>query len=196
MHAGRGAHPEAGGGEAAAGLRRRCRAAVPARRRGAKRRHPLTLSIGEISMENEFDKMDRFEFLTGEWNLKYNIPKSVFGEAAKGTGQGRFKKALDDKYVYFDYESNINDQEAQAHGIFAWDDKYKIYRFWWFESSGNFSQATCDFISDDVLFLNWHDSLLIQTFSRINPSHVILRMERPAANGKNELILEVIFKRR
>ena len=146
-------------------------------------------------MQNELNKMDRFEFLIGEWNLVYNIPKSTFGEASKGTGRGKFKKALDDKYVYFDYESYINDQEGQAHGIFAWDDKSKIYRFWWFESSGNFSQANCDFINNDMLFLNWHDSLLMQTFSKINPNNVILRMERPISNGKYELILEVIFKR-
>jgi hypothetical protein len=149
-----------------------------------------------VAMQNETDKMDRFDFLIGEWNLVYNIPKSTFGEASKGTGTGKFKKALDDKYVYFDYESRINDQEGQAHGIFAWDDKSKIYRFWWFESSGSFSQANCDFISNDILFLNWHDSLLTQTFSKINPNHVTLRMERPISNGKYELILEVIFKKR
>jgi hypothetical protein len=147
-------------------------------------------------MLNELNKMDRFEFLIGEWNLVYNIPKSTFGEASKGTGKGKFKRALDDKYVYFDYESYINDQEGQAHAIFAWDDKSKIYRFWWFESSGNFSQATCDFINNDNLFLSWHDSILIQTFSKINSNNVILRMERPISNGKYELILEVIFKRK
>jgi hypothetical protein len=147
-------------------------------------------------MPNESNKMDRFEFLIGEWNLVYNIPKSLFGEASKGTGKGKFERALDDKYVYFDYESCINDQEGQAHAIFAWDDKSKIYRFWWFESSGNFSQATCDFINNDILLLNWHDSLLIQTFSNISPNNVILRMEKPISNGRYELILEVIFKRK
>ena len=147
-------------------------------------------------MLNELNKMDRFEFLIGEWNLVYNIPKSTFGQASKGTGIGKFKRALDDEYVYFDYESYINDQEALAHAIFAWDDKSKIYRFWWFESSGNFSQATCDFIDNDNLFLNWHDSLLIQRFSKINTNNVILRMEKPISNGKFELILEVIFKRK
>jgi hypothetical protein len=147
-------------------------------------------------MPNEPDKMDRFEFLIGEWNLVYNIPKSTFGEAAKGTGKGRFRRALDDKFVTFDYESNINDQEGQAHGVFAWDEKIETYRFWWFESSGSFSEANCDFINDDVLYLHWHDSLLIQTFSKISRTNVILRMERPAANGRYELILEVIFKRK
>jgi hypothetical protein len=147
-------------------------------------------------MLNESNKMDPFEFLIGEWNLVYNIPKSAFGEASKGTGMGKFKRALDDKYVYFDYESYINDQEALAHAIFAWDDKSKIYRFWWFESSGNFSQATCDFIDHDNLYLNWHDSLLIQRFGKINSNNVILRMEKPLSNGKYELILEVIFKRK
>jgi hypothetical protein len=147
-------------------------------------------------MQSELNQMDRFEYLIGEWNLVYNIPKSTFGEASKGTGIGRFKRALDDKYVYFDYESYINDQKEFAHAIFAWDDKSKIYRFWWFESSGSFSQATCDFIDDDNLFLNWHHSLLIQRFSKISANHVILRMEKPISNNKYELLLEVIFKRK
>lgn len=147
-------------------------------------------------MADESDKMDRFEFLIGEWNLVYNIPKTAFGEAAKGTGKGKFNRALDGKYVYFDYDSYINDEEESAHAIFAWDDKTGLYHFWWFESSGNFSEATCDFVDDDNLYLNWHDSLLIQRFSKLNRNNVILRMEKPVSNGKTDLILEVIFKRK
>jgi hypothetical protein len=43
-------------------------------------------------MLNEPDEMNKFEFLIGDWNLTYNIPKTAFGEAAKGTGVGKFKK--------------------------------------------------------------------------------------------------------
>ena len=55
--------------------------------------------------------------------------------------------------------------------------------------------ATCNFINDDTLFLNWHDSLLIQTFTKADPNKIILRMEHPSSEGKYELILEVIFTR-
>ena len=140
--------------------------------------------------------MERFDFLLGNWDMEYNIPESAFGEATSGTGNGTFKRALDDKYVYFDYSSLINGEKGQAHAIFAWDEKTKIFRFWWFESSGNFSTATCKFINDEILFLNWHDTLLIQTFKKISPNKMILRMENPNSDGIYELILEVIFTRK
>lgn len=140
--------------------------------------------------------MEKFNFLLGNWNLESKIPKSTFSEATTGTGTGTLKRALDDKYVYFDYSSTINGENGQAHAIFAWDEKAKLFRFWWFESSGNFSTATCNFVNDETLFLNWHDSLLIQTFRKIDPNKVILRMENPNSEVKYELILEVIFTRK
>jgi len=36
---------------------------------------------------------------------------------------------------------------------------------------------------------------LIQTFTKINPDKVVLRMENPDSEGKNELIIEVVFMR-
>jgi len=140
--------------------------------------------------------MKKFNFLLGNWEMEYNIPKSSFSEATTGTGQGIFKRALDDKYVFFDYSTLIDGNRGQAHGIFAWDEKSKIYRYWWFESSGNFSTATCNFINDETLFMNWHDTLLIQTFKKVSSDKVILRMENPNSEGEYELILEVIFTRK
>jgi len=140
--------------------------------------------------------MEKFNFLLGTWNMEYKIPKSAFSEAASGTGKGTFKRALDDKYVYFDYSSLIEGKTGQAHAIFVWDEKLKLYRFWWFESSGNFSTATCNFINERILFINWHDSLLIQTFKKITKNKVILRMENPNYEGEYELIMEVIFTRK
>ncbi len=140
--------------------------------------------------------IEKFNFLLGNWDMESNIPKSVFSEATSGTGSGTFKRALDDKYVYFDYSSLIDKEKGQAHGIFAWDEKVKIIRYFWFESSGNFLTATCQFIDEDILFMNWHDTLLRQTFKRINPNKVVLRMENPDSDGNYELILEVIFTRK
>ena len=152
-------------------------------------------------MAKRLKKMEKFDFLLGNWNLEYRVPKSAFSEAATGSGNGKFKRALDDKYVYFDYSASLTTgekagQEGGAHAIFAWDEKTKIYRYWWFESSGNFLEATCNFINDETLFLNWHDTVIIQTFTKIDPDKVILRMEHPIAQGKYELILEVIFTRK
>jgi hypothetical protein len=142
------------------------------------------------------NRMEKFEFLLGDWNLEYRVPKSTFSEAATGTGTGTFKRALKDKYVFFDYSCSLTIGQGQAHGIFAWDDKAKIYRYWWFEDSGSFLQATCNFIDDETLFLNWHDTLLTQTFTKAGPDKVILRMEQPCPRGKSELILEVILTRK
>ena len=143
--------------------------------------------------------MEKFDFLLGNWNLEYKVPKSAFSEADTGSGTGTFKRALDDRYVYFDYECSLSStpqQTGKAHAIFAWDEKAQVYRFWWFENSGAFREATCNFIDNQTLFLNWHDTLLIQTFTMAGPDKVILRMEHPVAGDKFELILEVIFTRK
>lgn len=91
--------------------------------------------------------MEKFEFLLGEWILDYRIPKSAYSEARLDSGKGTFKRALNGKYVFFDYSTKSG---SEAHGIFAWDDKVKIYRFWWFENSGAFQTATCNFINDQT----------------------------------------------
>ena len=141
--------------------------------------------------------MNKFKFLIGNWKLEYKIPKSSFGEAATGKGSGTFKRVLNNKYVVFDYEASFSTgDKAAAHAIFVKDEKAEIYRFWWFEGSGNFNTATCNFINDETLFLNWHNSLLIQTFKKIDENSVELRMENPDKEGKFELVLEVIFKRK
>jgi hypothetical protein len=152
-------------------------------------------------MAKQSNVMDKFDFLLGNWNLEYRVPKSPFSEVAKGTGTGTFKRALDDKYVYFDYTASLItsekvEQKGGAHGIFAWDEKGKVYKYWWFECSGNFMDATCNFVNDETLFMNWHDTLIIQTFTKVSANKVILRMEHPVAQGKFELILEVIFTRK
>ena len=140
--------------------------------------------------------MKKFEFLIGDWNLESKIPKSSFSEATTGSGFGTFKRALDDKYVFFDYESNIEGETGGAHGIFAWDEKVQIYRYWWFESSGSFMTATCDFTDNNTLFMNWHNSLLIQTFKKISKNKVVLHMSNASSENKFDLVLEVIFTRK
>jgi hypothetical protein len=85
--------------------------------------------------------------------------------------------------------------DGAAHAVFAWDEKAHIYRYWWFEDSGCFQMATCDFVDDETLRLNWHDSLLVQRFTRTGPAKIILQMEHPGAQGLPSLILEVILVR-
>jgi hypothetical protein len=140
--------------------------------------------------------MEKFGFLLGDWDLEYRIPKSSISQADTGTGSGTFKRFMDDKYVTFDYSCSLTTGQGQAHAIFVWDQKAKLYRFWWFENSGNFAQATCNFLGDKALFLNWHDSLLVQSFRAVDPDKIILRMEQPTPEGEYELVMEVMFTRK
>lgn len=137
--------------------------------------------------------MNKFDFLLGSWHLEYRIPESIFSEAGSDTGIGVFKRVLNDKYITFEYSTKSG---GEAKGIFAWDEKIKLYRYWWFENSGNYSEATCNFITDEVIAMNWHDSILVQTFVKDGPEKVILKMEYPAVIGGHEPVLEVLFTKR
>ena len=139
--------------------------------------------------------IDKFNFLIGQWQLKYEIPKSIFSEKDKGEGTGEFKKVLKDTYVTFNYRAKLRSSETSAKGIFAWDDKSKLYRYWWFEDSGNFSSATCNFINDDTLSFNWHDSLMVQSFKKESDSEIILRMMYPSNEIKYNIVLKVTLIR-
>lgn len=147
-------------------------------------------------MQNNNHPISKLDFLLGAWNLEYRAPESILSKEDKGSGTGEFKRILNDKYVSFDYHAKLSSMEASAHAVFAWDEKLKIYRYWWFESSGNFLTASCNFINDDTLSLNWHDSPLIQTFKKESAGKVILQMKYPVSEDKYEIILEVIFTRK
>ena len=140
--------------------------------------------------------MDKFEFLLGDWDMEYNIPESSMSKAYTGRASGTFKRFMNDKYVTFDYSDTPAEGQGKAHGIFTWDEKSKIYRYWWFENSGNFDQATCNFLGDNALFMNWNGSLFVQSFRAVDPDKVILRMEHPTPEGDYELAMEVTFTRK
>ncbi len=148
-------------------------------------------------MDYELGTMDRFDFLLGDWNLEYRVPKSSLGEADTGTGEAKMQRTLGGRFVQFDYRATLTKTgTGSARGIFAWDRAAKIYRYWWFEESGNFLAASCDFVADGVLRMNWHDTLLVQTFAEQGPGRVLLRMERPVAGGDHEVIMEVMLTRK
>lgn len=144
-------------------------------------------------MQKQSNKMDQFNFLLGKWNLKYKVPKSVFSDEDFGIGKGEFKTFLNNRFVTFDYDAKLSKREVAAHAIFGWDDKNKIYRYWWFENSGEFMEASCDFINENSLRLNWYNSLLVQTFHLIENGNIIMRMNYPINDNDNALVLEVLF---
>ena len=143
-------------------------------------------------MSNKLNPMDKFNFLFGTWKLDYKVPKSRFSEEDSGQGEGSFKHILNDRYVTFDYHAKLSKGEGTAHAIFAWDKKSNIYRYWWFEDSGEYMEATCDFIDDRTLYLNWHNSLLVQSFQLLEDGKVKLQMRYPLNKNEYETVLEVI----
>jgi len=142
-------------------------------------------------MSNEKNPMDRFNFFLGTWKLEYKVPKSRFSDEDRGEGEGSFKLILNGRYVTFDYHAKLSKGEGSAHAIFGWDEKRKIYRYWWYEDSGEFMEASCNFIDDNTLCLNWHDSLLVQTFQLKGDGKLILQMRYPLNANDYEVILEV-----
>jgi len=44
--------------------------------------------------------------------------------------------------------------------------------------------------------MNWHDTLLVQTFEKDGPDKIILEMKYPAAKGGYEPVFEVILTRK
>jgi len=146
-------------------------------------------------MLEKLSPLDKFNFLLGSWNLEYKIPKSKFSNKAEGEGQGEFKRILNNSYVSFDYTAKLDTGEAAAHAIFAWDEKSKLFRYWWFEDSGNFMKATCEFINEETLSLNWHDSVLVQTFHKKKNDNIVLQMKFPIDENHFDTILEVIFRK-
>jgi hypothetical protein len=147
-------------------------------------------------MNKEPNPMDKFNFLLGTWKLEYKVPKSQFSDEDTGVGEGEFKRILNDKYVTLDYKAEYSASEGAAHGIFAWDEKSKIYRYWWFEDSGEFNRATCNFIDENTLCLNWYNSILVQTFSRIDNEKVLLEMRYPSNKNDYKIILEVVLTKK
>jgi hypothetical protein len=139
------------------------------------------------------DAMDKFGFLLGNWNLEYRIPESIFSPAGSDSGTGSVIRALNDKYVIFEYSTASG---GEAKGIFAWDEKIKAYRYWWFENSGSFLSATCNFINDEILAMNWHNSLLVQTFTKEGKDKVVLKMQYPSQKGGYDPVLEVVLSRK
>ena len=58
--------------------------------------------------------MDKLEFLLGEWNLEYKIPKSPFSEAGRDVGTGTFKTVLMASMFF----STIQQKRAEKHMLF------------------------------------------------------------------------------
>lgn len=139
--------------------------------------------------------MEKFNFLIGEWSLKYKVPQSVYSPEATGEGTGTFRKALNDKCVFFDYCAEMTAGSTSAHGVFIKDKISNVYKYWWFEDTGSFDSATCNFTDNHTLFMTWHSNLLVQTFKKIDEDHILLTMSAPSDRQELFPVLIVNFHR-
>jgi hypothetical protein len=110
----------------------------------------------------------------------------------RGTGSLRY--LFDATYLTFDYQAlqkETGEMIAEAHAIFAWDKKLGQYQYYWFESSGNFLQATGVLRDADTLALEWQDIHCTQIFRRVSADGMYLEMQCPA----QDFLLRVDFSR-
>jgi hypothetical protein len=80
---------------------------------------------------------------------------------------------------------------GEAHAIFAWDKKSGQYRYYWFEGSGKFLQATGILQDAHTLALEWQDINCTQIFRRVSADAMYLEMQCP----EQDLLLRVDFLR-
>ena len=137
--------------------------------------------------------MRALSFLIGEWELDYTVTQNGHTtQTIRGTGSLRF--LFNATYLTFDYqmiEKASGAMIAEAHGIFAWDEKAGQYRYFWFESSGSFHQATGALRDAHTLALEWQEIKCTQIFRRVSADAVYLEMRCP----EQDLLLRVDFTR-
>ena len=138
--------------------------------------------------------MRALSFMVGEWDLDYTVTQNGHAtQTIRGTGSlGFLFKAT---YLTFDYrmiEKASGAMIAEAHAIFAWDKKAGKYRYYWFESSGSFHQATGVLRDARTLILEWQEINCTQVFRSLSAQSMYLEMRCP----EQDLLLRVDFTRR
>jgi hypothetical protein len=137
--------------------------------------------------------MRALSFMIGEWGLDYTVTQR--GHTTKTLrGIGSLHYLFNAAYLTFDYrmlKKATGEIIAEAHAIFAWDKKSGQYRYYWFEGSGNFHQATGVLRDAHTLALEWQDINCTQIFRRVSADAMYLEMRCP----EQDLLLRVDFSR-
>ena len=137
--------------------------------------------------------MRALSFMIGEWALDYTVTQH--GQTTKTMrGFGSLRYLFNATYLTFDYQvlqKATGEMIAEAHAVFAWDQKLGQYRYYWFESSGNFHQATGILRDARTLALEWQDIHCTQIFRRESADAMYLEMRCP----EQDLLLRVDFSR-
>jgi hypothetical protein len=135
--------------------------------------------------------MRALSFMAGDWELDYTVTQhGRMTKSIRGTGSLRY--LFDATCLTFDclmQQKDAGETIGEAHALFAWDAKTQQYRYYWFESSGAFLQATGILRDDETLALEWQDINCTQIFRRASADAMYLEMRCPA----EDLLLRVDF---
>jgi hypothetical protein len=137
--------------------------------------------------------MRALSFMIGEWALDYTVTQHGHTTETIG-GIGSLRYLFNATYLTFDYralQKATGETIAEAHAIFAWDKKSGQYRYYWFESSGNFLQAMGSLQDAHTLALEWQGINCTQIFRRMSADAMYLEMQCP----EQDLLLRVDFSR-
>lgn len=127
--------------------------------------------------------LQSIDFLIGKWSLRYTL-FSDGRPKPDGKGLGEIQKTLDGKFITFDYQAELSTGIFKAHAIFAWDSEKDLFRYWWFENSGQVQQAEGRMKDESTLVLQWQNIPCTQTFRETSETIVVLEM---AYQGKPAL---------
>ena len=154
----------------------------------------VRLDEKEVTLETESTApMQALKFMIGEWRLDYTVTQhNQTAQTIRGTGSLRY--LFNATYLTFDYqmfEKATEKMIGEAHGIFAWDKQAGQYRYYWFEGSGNFHQATGVLRDAHTLALEWQEINCTQVFHSVSADAMYLEMRCP----DQDLLLRVDFSR-
>jgi hypothetical protein len=149
----------------------------------------------ETTVKNEAVRhIALLSFMVGDWDLDYTVHQG--GKIQNDLcGTGSIKPIFDGVYLWFEYEIRNKQRgeiSGEARGIFAWDSKAEAYRYYWFENSGAFLNATAHLRDEHTLFILWHGVDCTQTFRRKSDDAMLLEMTCP----EQDLVLQVNMSRR
>jgi hypothetical protein len=98
----------------------------------------------------ELDKLDEF---VGKWELTCDCTMKGSDQPMKCTGTSTATWQCDKRVVVEHGEFKMGDEKFTGMGVYTWDPDDKVYRTWWFESSGRVQEGT---MSYDEASRAWH----------------------------------------
>lgn len=99
-------------------------------------------------------ELDRLDMLVGTWEGTAEMSMPGMDEPMTIRGVNTTKWELDKRFLIEHFEGDMGEEgKFEGVGVWTWDPKAKVYRNWWFDSYGSFSQGTAKY---DEETRTWH----------------------------------------